>query len=221
MAWWWLFVLLAHCARAGEDDPIPLKLDVELRNQQIMAPGHQLFLLTSEGILPYETVEMRISHLSLPPVKFSFEVYSLADHQSQAKPKRKGPKRRRLLRGRRRLDTEILQLTAGKSGMLLDGTRLPAVVKVSCRPTGITTAGLDSRVLARFNLVAERKVIASLLPHSAWKMILTGSFCLFVSAFFYVRMVFKFLRKGDELVSASSPSSASSSAAASSQSKLL
>jgi hypothetical protein len=178
-----------------------LKVGRELRSESILAPGTKTYILSSDGMFPYEAVEIRISHLSLPPAKFTFEVTSFPDDGSVLVKKRT---RKPNLRRRRRLNTAITTLTTGKTGSIVldDGTEgQRTLLIVSAVPTGVRPGeGREKQVEVKYNIIMERKVMNNAIPETALRMIGFGVICLCVSAMVLVPMLSNLLRRGDEVV---------------------
>jgi len=177
-----------------------LRVGRELRGESMTAPGTKIYALDTEGMFPYEAVEVRISHSSLPPTKFTVSVRSFPDDGSVLIRKRT---KRQFLRRRRRLNTEIVTLTTGKAGaILVEGVESQkTLLVVTAVPTGIKPGlGLEKQVDVRYNIIVERKIINNAIPETALKMIGFGIICLFVSSILIVPMLSATLRRGDDII---------------------
>ena len=181
-----------------------LRVGRELRGESIIAPGTKTYVLSNDGMFPYEAVEIRVSYLSLPPASFTFEVTSFPDDGSVSIKKTRTKRPNLLRRRRRRLDTAITTVATGRSGaILLDGVENTiTLLVVTVTPTGVQPGiGIEKEVEIRYNIIMERKIINNALPETAMRMIGFGIFCLFFSAICLVPMLSKSLGHGDELIS--------------------
>lgn len=203
LVWILLLVLGLPCSSADLliKEAQLLKVGRELRGESILAPGSKTYVLSSDGLFPYEAVEVRISHLSLPPAKFTFSLLPFPEDGSVSIKSRS---RKSNLRRRRRLNTAITSFSAGKTGALLLENGVEAaktLLTVNVVPTGVKPIeGLEQQVEVRYNIIVERKVINNAIPETGLRMIGFVIFCLFVSAIVLVPALSAAVRRGDEII---------------------
>jgi len=207
----WLLLALCACAwaRAEPTRARALRFGHPIALENVVAPTVVTYILDAFKGLG-DQCEVRVSHVALPPVTFSFALGEFPDDGSVELDRRrplKAAHRRRALRNRtgttrrRRLDTSTFQVPLGKRGrIVVDGKELErALLYVSVRPAGVRSYGVEPTVAVAYNIVVEMNMLNNAVPESGVRMAFVGALCLLGAALVLVPALSRLLARGDEL----------------------